>query len=346
MTIGRQARRHGLLVTSSLTLLLAAACGAGAPDATRTSPTADAVASPDTASVAAAPVDARAEREIQEAIRFRRDFGLRSDDAWVRSVAVDPRASSDRFAVPLLPYELADLEARARAREASVPVIQEYTAQHPDSFGGLYLEQQDGGVPVVLFVGDPIPHAAALKALLHPDALFRVREVKHTLRQLEGVQTRLFEEDEWLATIPARAIGASVMVAENQVEASLQVNDRDALPAITARIGGIGMIRYDVHPFRPDRGTGTIRGRIVDSDGKPLHGLDFNVVAIGDIDAAEPTFGGYGTDPKGGFVIEDLRVMGWTISIVRPRDEKVVGRAHVEVTRGRVTEVDIVVDLD
>jgi hypothetical protein len=48
---------------------------------------------------------------VKDAIRFRTEFGLRGDLAYVAQVARDPAATSD-FGVPLLPAEVADLLRR------------------------------------------------------------------------------------------------------------------------------------------------------------------------------------------------------------------------------------------
>jgi hypothetical protein len=49
-------------------------------------------------------VDASIPPEIREAISVRQEFGLRSDEAWVRAVAANPDAVMD-FGIPMLPFE-------------------------------------------------------------------------------------------------------------------------------------------------------------------------------------------------------------------------------------------------
>lgn len=74
--------------------------------------------------------------DLAEAIRFRSEFGLRADEAYVRELFADPTAISD-FGVPLLPAEATELRQRASAAADVAHIVRTYGEAVPDTYAGV-----------------------------------------------------------------------------------------------------------------------------------------------------------------------------------------------------------------
>lgn len=313
-------------------VIAAAACG---PPAASSVPSAVAFATPSA--------------EISEAIRFRTEFGLRADRAYVENVANDPAADSTAFGIPLLPAELAELQSRVAEARAVAEVVREYGATLPDAFGGEFIDSQTGTV-VALFVDDLGAHRAALRTRLHPDARLDVRPVEHTKAALDALMEQIVLEQAWL-----EQVGAPLR------EADLE----ERLNRVSLLVGGIpdgGIFEIHAHfqvpptmlfvvvsPSTLDAlPRGSVEGQLVDVAGNDLAIRDLEVRAIGDISSYEPDGGiGINTRADGSFEIPRLAEMGWTIEIIRVQPglpEEVIGSAHFEVVGGRATHIEIPVE--
>lgn len=86
--------------------------------------------------------------EIAEAQQFRADMGLRSDEAWVRQVPTMERTSSmaDAFGYPLTDDEITDMTSWSASVDTTG--LDAYTAEHRDTFGGMWLDNTARAVTV------------------------------------------------------------------------------------------------------------------------------------------------------------------------------------------------------
>jgi hypothetical protein len=229
------------------------ACSPSAPSPT---PTQAAIESPSPAELAA--------------VNFRTTFGLQADLAFVRAVAADPRASSREYSVPLLPAELADLQARFDTAVDVRAAIEAYGDLDPSEFGGLYVDQQNGGAVTVLWTGHLEEHAAGVWRRLGPGAHVESRLVTYPLRDLRDLQDRIGRDWDWMRAFAIAPIGVGVDVAANRVH--LEISSAD--PKAAARIVAHYAVPASMIGVESD-GTGAllfplgdIRGRVVDSIGK------------------------------------------------------------------------------
>lgn len=95
------------------------------------------------------PPSEQREAQVDAAVDFREDFGLRSDRAYVAAL----EAGGERFARGLEAFgfaltsgELAAIAGRERVADAVGPVVERYVERRAgDSFAGLYIDQADGG---------------------------------------------------------------------------------------------------------------------------------------------------------------------------------------------------------
>lgn len=206
-----------------------------------------------------------------EAIRFRTEFGLRADQAYVRHVAVDPAASNVGFGLPLLPAEIAELNARAANADAIRDVIRAYASGQATEFGGLYLDQARGGVLTTLWTANLEQHAAAIRALVRPDARIAFRPARFTYNELLAWQDRIDGDTDWMPAAGIAPTGAGVDVIGNRLEIDVSSADPNAAALVIAHYPApLGML------FVKSDGTGaalirfgTVRGRALDVDGQP-----------------------------------------------------------------------------
>jgi hypothetical protein len=286
--------------------------------------------------------------EIAEASRFRNDYGLRADEAWIVAVRAHPLASSREFGVPLLPHEIAELEQRARNAEAVAPVVREYGREHADAFGGLYIDQQQSGGVVGLFTADLAAHEAAIRAQLHPAGRFATRQVRFTEVALEALNERVLADLDWFDAAGMSFRYMEIDIPDNSVSLGIWSEDPTAADRVRARFQAGDMMEIwwdqDALVLLP---RGALRGRVIDQDGNPV--ADLEIEAIGDIGDAEPDWGvGYGTNEDGRFEIPRLAAMGWEIRAVdaQPGEgRRVVGSTHVVMTGNTATEIVIRVRL-
>jgi hypothetical protein len=323
-------RTYGAIV---LACVVVAGCFATAPGSPAPDPT-----------VAVPSEDAAAEAEIKDALRFRTEFGLRADDAFVRQLRNDPAAVIG-YGIPMLPAELEDLQARADTADAITNVVDTYAATVPDAFGGQYIESTTGTV-YALFLGDLAVHRAALSKLLRPSSPLELMPARYSERALNALMAAFLPNQAWLKEIGAPIAGASLETSQNRVWLMVSGDPPGGFEQIYERFRvATDMLRITVE----DRSLaklprGALRGQLIDDLGLPVHGL-FDVRALGDLGGYEPDAGtGISTNIEGTFFIERLAEMGWTIEIIDFSTGKIVGSAHAEVVGGETAHITITVD--
>lgn len=354
--------------------LLAAACAGGAPpsgEAAIGSPTASpvpvvpAATSAPAATAAPAPSDATyvppspspspdplpssLAPEIVAAIAWRRESGLRSDPAWVQQVAVDPTAS-ESWAYPLLPDEEAFIWARQERLHQYVGLVQRYAAEHPEDYGGLYLDNANSRL-ATLWSANLGTHQAAIRALAGVDAPVVVLPVRWTEAELRGVQDRFDWQWAGFADVQAMPMGVGADLSRNLVSIDISSANPDAPQLIAQRLAASLGVPVEMLEVTSD-GTGvellpsgTVKGSVRLADGsRPGR----NVLMV---DGRADTIGycgggdiGYGVGENGRFEIP-CKAGAYTIVIQGPSPTGegwvVVGRAHVTVLADRVTTTRI-----
>jgi hypothetical protein len=319
--------RGGAAMVLGLTLVLAAC--SGAPAATP-SPASSAAADP-SASASLDPV-------IAYAIGQRKQFGLRSDLAWVLKVAADPRARIGMLDFLMLPEEEAEFSQRQSDFDAVVAAVQAYAADKAGVFGGLFLDQVNHRV-VALFTTNPALHRLGILAQLGSSGPLEVRQVKYSEQQLRDLQDRISSDIDWLRGINAQAtgVGADIMINATVLEIS------SANPAATALILTHYAVPADMLKVESDgsgillQPRGTIEGTVRTSDGRApgKNGLDLRWkpdIANGGDCGSEV---GLGLAPDGTFTLP-CAPGGWTIWLAAALADgwTDVGSAHVVVPPG------------
>lgn len=289
---------------------------------------------------ASAPVpEAAIPEDIAKAIAFRKEFGLRADEAWVRVVAMNPAAVMD-FGVPLMPFERDDIMNRSNGD--AVGIVQGYAAEHADVSGGLYIDNAAGGIVTFLVTDDPEPHVAALDLLIGPDAAVAVRQVRWTEAELRDIQDRVSADEAFLASLPARMTTASVDVIDNIAELTISSPVADAGQRIVEHFGAEGKLRV----ISDGTGilllpTGRILGHIIAPAGTDMGLLSPQYEADVDIGPREAI--GIPVAQNGTFVIDRLPPATYTVTILELAENGnvVVGSARVVLPPGAAVPVEI-----
>jgi hypothetical protein len=210
----------------------------------------------------AATIDA----ETREAVSKRTAYGLRHDVAWVRQVATDPTAVMD-FGVPMLPSETASLFARNELTGPVQAALGSYG--HADAFGGIYIDNEQGGVVVVLWTGDPSAHEAAIRRVLPACYPVQFRQVRWSERELRSWQDTISADVDWLTGIAATVTGVGADISDNVVDVEVSSANPDVADLIVAHYAAPeGMIRVisdgtGAHLLP----SGTVVGRVLMADG-------------------------------------------------------------------------------
>ncbi len=156
---------------------------------------------PKTAEPAADPAEPAPETESERLAsdkRFRSNYGLNTDDAYMRTLDADPAARSRGadFGLPLTQAERDGLDLRLRAEEATT-AIRAYVASTPaanSAYAGTFIRQNEGGLVYVGFTQDVDAHITAIRTrYAYPD---RVRGflAAHTAAALKTLHDRIFTE--------------------------------------------------------------------------------------------------------------------------------------------------------
>jgi hypothetical protein len=309
---------------------------AGCSNANPETPTPTPIAQPGSPSPeASAGPDADFEALVEESTAFRREFGLRADEAWVRQVAADPSARWS-YQVPLTAAEEANLNARAAAVEELGPVLQAYGARHPEEFAGLYVDQERGGVLVVLFTGHLQEHGQAIAQLVRPGAAIELREAPASEVDLNALMERV-SGDEELPALGVFVLEASTDETRGVVEIGVSTERGDVQGLVTGRYGPAVLVKVldPTGAFLKPRGT--IVGRVVNGGGGPIE------AGLG----TDPLFGEFGmdaigqaTNPDGTFRLENQLAGRWRISAFA--EGFADGSVEVDLPPGGIVTVEIV----
>ena len=206
--------------------------------------------------------------DTREAVRMRTEYGLRHDLAWIRQVAADSTSVLD-FGVPMLPAETASLFARNGRADPVREAVDKYG--HVDEFGGMYIDNAQGGVVVVLWTTDPKIHEAAIRPKLFSCDPVEFRQVRWSEKELWSWQDKITADMDWMTDIAAKATGVGADISDNVVNIDVSSANPEAPDLIVAHYPApAGMLRVSsdgtgAHLLP----SGTVVGRVLQADGRP-----------------------------------------------------------------------------
>jgi hypothetical protein len=183
------------------------------------------------AAAAAAAMSARA-------ASFRESFGLRSDVALIQRSVTDAAAFPNRrFGVPLTTAEGAEMQRRIRVQQAATPAAEWAAGQR--GFGGWYIDQLDGGTPVILVAGDPSAFGKAFAQHLTSSVSYRVAAVANSQQSLQTLEDRIWADRGDLAKIGIDVEGVSLDIPMNAVRVEVAGLTRPSAATLKSRYGAV-----------------------------------------------------------------------------------------------------------
>jgi hypothetical protein len=338
-TNSRSRRSPSLLAIPLLIGLLggcASAPGSSSPPAT-TGSSAPGTPAPSAASSSPSPsAEPVSEVDIARAVEFRTRFGIRADEAWTRSVAVDP-AHVVAYGVPLLPAEEAELNARPRTFEDLAVVLQDYAASHPGEFGGMYVEPPGSQQFVVLFTGHLDDHTAALSKLVSPASTIQLRLTPTAERDLDALMERISGDAGALRAAGIFVVETSRDDVGRVVEVGLSTERPDAPGLLVGRYGPTVVARIIDPTGAYLKTPGSVVGRVVDGSGRGVAAM----IGIAPLFAEVPLDAiGRETTPAGTFRIDRMLPGRWRITADAPGFAQ--GAVEVDVPPGGTATADLV----
>lgn len=147
---------------------------------------------------------------------FRSSFGLRDDVEYIAQSLTDGSAFPDNtFGIPLSVSEAAEMRRRISVQLAAAPAA-EWAAGRPD-FGGWYIDQSDGGTPVILVAGDPLTLGRGFGEHLTIPIGYRVVSVAHSQVSLLHIADAIWSDRAELTSLGIDVRGVSLDVVNNAV---------------------------------------------------------------------------------------------------------------------------------
>jgi hypothetical protein len=161
---------------------------------------------------------------LADELKFRHDFGLATDPAFVAELIASP-GSDSRWGVSLTPAEHDEMDRRAELESKMRGM--ELRAEGMANFAGHWIDQERGGVVTVAFVEGAERNRPALEALLPEGADLRVINVANSLQDLASLEERVAAEHKelWAIGVDIRLWG--VDISENKLRIGV-ANLRDA----------------------------------------------------------------------------------------------------------------------
>lgn len=282
--------------------------------------------------------------ELTEASRFRTDFGLRTDDAWIAAVARDPGSDRTTYGVPLSAAEVEELGRRIRDVNQIRAVVITYGEAHPQDWGGAWIYQEAGGVLVAQFTAHIELHRLALWGQIWPNAKLEIRQVRWTQGELLAAKERVKSDDAWFATLPASISSIGIDDSANRVVVRLSSPNPSA-PQLVAAHFGLDESLLDVSSDGTgadllERGTLTVE--VVDPSGRPVAGV--GCAAYSDLPgASDPHPMPMPITDASGMCHLVLRATGYWIQIERLAEPpEVIAIARAIVSEGKSGSIRVI----
>lgn len=179
--------------------------------------------------------------ELALATDFRRSFGLTTDPALILSLLTDPSRNPDaeEWGTPLTASEKQTMDLRVSVSEA-IGVIQAYGRGAGSSeYGGLYIDQANGGLVYVGFAGNAGAHLANLRSLFPYPDLLRTFTAGYTETQLYGTADAVSADKGWLASQGIDVLSISPSMKTNRVEVGVAQPTPASAAVLQSRYGSI-----------------------------------------------------------------------------------------------------------
>jgi hypothetical protein len=284
------------------------------------------------------------EQELLEARRFRRAFGLREDDAWITTVAADPdsQVGDEMFGVPLMPFEYQDLLRRTANAESAGPIVASYGAANPETWAGMFIDQEAGGELVAQFTDNVQTHERRLVRLLPPGSIVEVRRVEWTLVQLREFAEQVKDQSDWFGSIGAELYSADIDEINNGISVRFRSGDAADTSLVARHFGEPVWLLLKWMPSAWTGPTGDLVILVVDRAGRPMEHMSCKIAPV-DVDLPESA-AAYSTRPDGRCVLRGIPAVTYQVDIGAPTgdDDTIVATDRVTVAPDDATDIRLV----
>lgn len=159
----------------------------------------------------------RAQRtDVAHAEEFRAELGFDASRETVLRAVNDLAGYPDMtWGIPMTTAEADEMQRRIDVMHAVHPVVR--AAQQDPTWAGWWIDQHDGGTPVLLFAADSAGKRAELQKAAPSTVKYRVERASRSLRELEAVQGAVSGQAAELRSQGVPVTGASIRVRTNEV---------------------------------------------------------------------------------------------------------------------------------
>jgi hypothetical protein len=171
----------------------------------------------------------------ENALAFRRMFGLDADPSLISNAAVSPEYSAANYGVPLSPAEEAELGRRVEVEQASHGAAA--FGREQSIWGGYYFDQLARGAPVFLFTAEIEAMRSHIEKLLPEGTGFRVEQVTLPLSELVSTKEAVVEAYGDLRAAGIQITSTGLDLASNQVVVGIDGLTEEAARTISERFG-------------------------------------------------------------------------------------------------------------
>lgn len=149
-------------------------------------------------------------------MQYRESVGFQADQAFVQRADLDAVGFPHReLGIALSDAEYAEIMRRSDIQVASVKA--HVYAETLSGFAGMYLDQNDGGKPVFLFVGSQSIDRQAILDKLPMGTEIRIEEARFTLADLEAIQGQVIASEDRLSALGVAVVSEAIDVKHNSV---------------------------------------------------------------------------------------------------------------------------------
>ena len=171
-----------------------------------------------------------------KAAQFRDTFGFESDPAYVERSLLDTEAFPvDRYGAPLTEAEAAEIQRRISV-ELDLTDAVEWASTQPE-FGGWYMDQSNGGIPVIQVAGDPTAFGKSFAQYVDPGVDYRLVAVKNAQQDLQALEDNIWSDRSELARGGIDLQGVALDIRNNLVRVEVEGLTDKAIQNLVSRYG-------------------------------------------------------------------------------------------------------------
>ncbi len=173
--------------------------------------------------------------QLAHALRLRAEFGLSTDTATVEALESDPTASRGDLGIALSPVEAANIESRPNGTD--LEALKSFGADHPRLWGGMYIDQSDGGIIDLAITAPSGVASAEVLAYVPVGIQYRVRTVTYSEASLNAVVVAVSAAMENLGKVGVDVYDVFTDIPNNRVVVDVAANPQLATDVLRADFG-------------------------------------------------------------------------------------------------------------